>query len=157
MSTPTSDLANAIAAFNHASIAGAEQLHGLTYHPGDGPVYNLGPIRARTLFTTPDGTHLVDLRLVIESATTDPTTRAALEREHVVNVAASGDCIEMWVYTDVRGRYDAVLVPVDQAAKLLNLPAPAPAQPGWARGWEDFPTISDADHLALEALPPSAL
>jgi hypothetical protein len=154
--TPHQQLTNAIAAYNQANIAEAEQLHGLTYHPGDGPIYALGPVRARTLFTAPDGTHLVDLRLIIESATTDPTTRAALQ-EHVVNAAATGDCIEMWLYTDVRGKYDAVLVPVAQAAKLLGLPAPLPAEPGWARGWEDFPTISDADHLALDELPPSTL
>ncbi|MEW2518156.1 hypothetical protein [Actinacidiphila alni] len=123
----------------------------LTYLGEAGPVFLLGTIRVRGTFTDAAGRYWADAALVAESLITG-SDMSRLTRDYWRD--AAGNCTEfhsLWIATSERGLWDATISPLDQIAVQLHLPAPTPFPDGWARSWNDFPTISDAQEIAIVA------
>jgi hypothetical protein len=115
----------------------------------DGPAYLLGDVRVRAFFVDVDGRHWVDACLAVESMArlVLPGT-ASLEgyRQLAVDVDAAHD---LWVFTDTRGRWNAVMAPVDGLARRWGYPPPTRLPDGnWARNWLDLPERTDEQELA---------
>lgn len=111
----------------------------------DGPVFAFADTRARAWFIGSDGRYWADGSLLIESLNhrdtlTEAYTQALCDPD--------GEARDLWVFTDTRGKWNAMLAPVDEIARLLQLPAPILMPPGnWSRSWWAFPHRTDEQEI----------
>ncbi|MER5473740.1 hypothetical protein [Streptomyces sp. NPDC002685] len=118
----------------------------------DGPAYLLGDFRVRAQFEDIHGRHWIDAFLALESLRSiggvgdrDP---GLIESYHQLAVDAN-EARDLWVFTDTRGRWNAVMVPVDELARRWGYQTPVLLPDGnWARGWLDLPERTDEQELA---------
>lgn len=141
-------LAEAIAAFNDAERAEFIASTGLTWLGLDGPVYVIGDARAKALFVGRDGRHWADGALFVESIGGLVNNPALLEGYRQA-ISCADDVEDLWVYTDARGRWNALVAPVDSIARACGYPEPFRMPDGdWARTWWDAPARTDEAELA---------
>jgi hypothetical protein len=118
----------------------------------DGPTYLLGDIRVRALFADIHGRHWVDASLAVESLRSvggvGERNPGLIESYQQLAVDAD-EARDLWVFTDTRGRWNAVMVPVETLARRWGYPPPVLLPDGnWARGWLDLPERTDEQELA---------
>lgn len=141
----------AITAFNRGEIADLISDTGLRWIGLDqGKVYALGEgerhIRVLAPFQSPDGRWWADAALAIESLDEGDVVT---EYWHQNIAGGGGDCHDLWIYSDMRGRWNALIAPVDQLAAQLDLQQVTELPPGnWARNWWTDPERNDAQELA---------
>ncbi|MFF4347564.1 hypothetical protein [Streptomyces sp. NPDC001530] len=115
----------------------------------DGPTYLLGDVRVRTFFEDIHGRHWVDAYLAVESLTgigRPDSGHMEMYRQLAIDMDEARD---LWVFADTRGRWNAVMAPVDQLARRWGYPPPVRLPDGnWARGWLDLPDRTDEQELA---------
>ena len=143
---------DALRAFNQAERAEFMAATGTRWLGLDGPVYILGEVRAKTIFDDSRGRHWVDAALAIESYSgtgCPPSWPLEAFRDVAVDLPEADD---LWVFTDTRGRWNAVMAPVAELARVWELPPPT-ILPGnnWARTWLDLPERTDNEELAWVA------
>lgn len=137
----------AILAFNQAERA-EFMLDTSTWWLGlDGPVYHLGDVRVKAFFTDSQGRHWVDAALAVESLSGYDGSDALMEGYRQAAVAADL-AADLWVCTDVRGKWNAVMAPVVELAGIWGYPPPVRRPDGdWARTWLDLPERTDEQEL----------
>jgi hypothetical protein len=141
------DLEDAIIAFNRTQIAELALETGLLFRGLDnGRVHLLGAVRVLAMFQGADGRWWGDAALAIESM--DPDDEHMTEYWHQQIAGCADECHDLWVYSDVRGKWNALIVPLAEMARRLELDAPLEMPPGeWARTWWDLPTRTDSQEL----------
>lgn len=115
----------------------------------DGPTYLLGDTRAKALFEDSRGRHWADGALVAESighSAGDPMLTDSLHQDLC---HPDIEVRDLWVVTDSRGRWNALMAPIEVIAREFDRPPPVllPGQ-NWARTWWTQPTRSDEQELA---------
>ncbi|MEU9405072.1 hypothetical protein AB0E08_05090 [Streptomyces sp. NPDC048281] len=113
----------------------------------DGPTYLLGDIRVKALFLDASDRHWVDAYLAVESLCGISQDNAHTEAYR--QLAIDGNEVrDLWVFTDTRGRWNAVMIPVDELARRWGYPPPVLLPDGnWARNWLDLPERTDEQEL----------
>ncbi|WP_326786427.1 hypothetical protein [Streptomyces sp. NBC_00151] len=149
MSNHKQQLDAAIQAFNQAERTEFMLTTATRWLGTDGPAYILGDIRVRALFEDIHGRHWADAYLAVESLSdagrADPD-HMEMYRQLAVDMDEARD---LWVFTDTRGRWNAMMTPVEQLARRWEFPPPALLPgPNWARGWLDLPERTDGQELA---------
>ncbi|MFD9225239.1 hypothetical protein ACFWDI_35745 [Streptomyces sp. NPDC060064] len=148
MSDHTKHLENAMRAFNEAERAEFTATNNLTWLGLDGPTYLLGDVRAKAFYTGADGRHWVDAYLVVESLSGLVTNAGHLEGYRQL-AAEMDEGDDLWVCTETRGKWNAVMTPIDTLARAWGYPPPALMPTGnWARTWLDMPERTDQMELA---------
>lgn len=135
--------------YNRSSLAEFQLSTGLRYLGDECPVYIANPVRIKALFVDATGQHWCDARLVAESAYRRSTPAGEYFRSEIgglLNVAH-----DLWVMTIERGRHDALIAPIAEACRALDLDPPVPFAPGWARSWRTFDWLDDPRGLLLAA------
>lgn len=139
----------AILAFNQAERAEFMLDTGTLWLGLDGPAYLLGDVRVKAYFEDIHGRHWVDAYLAVESMAglILPGT-ASLEGYRQLAIDAT-EAQDLWVFTDTRGRWNAVMTPVAELARRWGYPPPVRLPDGnWARTWLDLPERTDEQELA---------
>lgn len=141
-------LHDAMLAFNQAERAEFILDTGTRWLGLDGPVYLLGDVRVKTFFEDSHGRHWVDSALAVESLSGYANNGVLMEGYRQAAVAL--DAVEdLWVCTDVRGKWNAVMAPVADLADLWGYPPPVRLPDGeWARTWLDLSERTDEQELA---------
>lgn len=139
----------AILAYNQAERAEFVLDTGTRWLGLDGPAYLLGDIRVKAFFVDAQGRHWADAYLAVESLSGigqgDPAHRE-MYRQLAIDAAEARD---LWVFTDTRGRWNAVMAPVAELAHRWGYPPPVRLPAGnWARTWLDMPERTDEQELA---------
>jgi hypothetical protein len=139
----------AIRAFNEAERMGFMLTTASRWLGDDGPTYLVGEVRVKALFVDIFGRHWADGALVAESighTAPDPYVEDYL---HTMLCHPDVECHDVWQFTDTRGRWNALMAPVDVIAREFDYPAPSvlPGQ-NWARSWETLPERTDEQELA---------
>lgn len=149
MSLHQTRLEDAIRGFNQAERADFLLATSTRWLGIDGPVYLLGDVRVRALFVDDLDRHWVDAYLAVESLTGIGRLNAS-QVEMYRQLAIDADEVDdLWVFTDTRGRWNAVMTPVTTLASRWGYPAPVRLPDGnWARNWLDLPERTDEQELA---------
>lgn len=148
----SSEVDAAIRAFNRASIAEFSAATGTRWLGIDGPVYRLSAIRVRALFTgNADGRPWGDAALVAESISGNRCPELD-EDCHAAMCAPGVECRDLDIYSDMRGRWNGLVAPLDEISSQLHL-APAVHMPDttWARNWWTIPHRTDDQEMAWAA------
>lgn len=114
----------------------------------DGPAYQLGDVRGKALFVDTAGRHWADGALVAESLG-HIAGGATLAEAYNQALCAQDEARDLRVWTETRGRWNALMAPVDVIAHAFGYPPPT-RLPGdnWARTWWDTPGRTDEEELA---------
>lgn len=148
MSNHTEALYDAMLAFNRIERAEFMLDTGTLWLGLNGPTYLLGDIRVKALFEDTHGRHWCDAMLAVESLSGYSSNNVLMEgyRQAATDMDAAGD---LWVCTDARGKWSAVMTPVTVLATTWGYPPPVRLPDGdWARTWLDIPGRSDEQELA---------
>ncbi|MFJ4201562.1 hypothetical protein ACIP2Y_18265 [Streptomyces sviceus] len=115
----------------------------------DGPTYLLGDVRAKALFEDIYGRHWVDAYLAVESLTGIGNRNPALMEGYRQTAVDIREACDLWVYADTRGKWNAIMTPIEDLAAAWGYP-PAVRLPdgNWARTWLDMPERTDEQELA---------
>jgi len=144
-------LAAAIDAFNKAALEGLQVEHGLRYRRTPA-VYQAGRIRIGCMFTGPDGRHWADGALVAESVNSLPDVSRDMAEYWSDQPSQVREADDLWVFTETRGRWNAIVAPVTEIARIFELDEPVRMPAGnWARTWWDLPQRTDGQELAWVA------
>jgi hypothetical protein len=118
----------------------------------DGPTYLVGDVRVKVFFEDIHGRHWVDAALAAESlywvggvGLRNPELIECY-RASAVDITEARD---LWVCADVRGKWNAIMTPVEDLASAWGYPSPVRLPDGnWARTWLDLPERTDEQELA---------
>ncbi|MET7890625.1 hypothetical protein [Streptomyces mirabilis] len=149
MSDHKQQLDAAVRAFNTAERT-EFMLHTATRRLGlDGPAYIVGDIRVMALFEDIHGRHWADGALAAESLGHLAGGQETEDRYHELLCHPDIECRDLWMFADNRGRWNALMAPIDVIAHEFGYPPPI-ALPGqnWARSWWTLPERSDEQELA---------
>ncbi|WP_075662262.1 hypothetical protein [Streptomyces acidiscabies] len=139
-------LDNAIRNFNVAERVAFTIATATRWLGTNGPTYLLGTIRVKAYFVDTRGRHWVDAYLAVESLTGTTPDDAETYRQMAIDAEEARD---LWVFTDTRGRWNAVMTPVTELARRWEYPPPVRLPDGnWARGWLDLPERTDEQELS---------
>jgi hypothetical protein len=114
-----------------------------------GPTYLIGDVRVKALFEDIHGRYWADAYLAVESLSGIGRPNPDLMevyRQAAVDISEARD---LWVCTDVRGKWNAIMTPVEGLANAWGYPPPVRLPDGnWARTWLDLPERTDEQELA---------
>ncbi|MER7927031.1 hypothetical protein ABTY96_28395 [Streptomyces sp. NPDC096057] len=152
MSDHKERLAAAIEAFNKAERMTFMLTVAARWLDGDGPTYVMGEVRVKALFVDIFGRHWADGALAAESLAHAAGDRTLADYHHERLCHPDVEVHDLWVYADTRGRWNALVAPVDVIAAELGYPPPV-LLPGrnWARTWTTLPDRTDEQELAWVA------
>jgi len=139
------ELEAAMVRYNQRSVAELCERSGLRYLGPEGPVFIAGSTRIRSLFVDSDGQYWCDARIVVRSAYFKGPAYDYYE-DQLFNGFAD-DAHDLWIVTEERGRFDAIIARIDRTAEVLHLPKPEPFPQGWCRHWRTLLFMPDAVQL----------
>ncbi|MFC6017236.1 hypothetical protein ACFP2T_13590 [Plantactinospora solaniradicis] len=143
------ELTAAITRYNGIQRAELEKETGLRWLGGMGTIFAAGTVRIRALFVDPVGRQWADACLAVESAYLRHPAHDYYADQPGASMEPAHD---LWVMTQWRGMWNAILVPIDEICSRLDLPDPVPvALRGYARTWDTMPMVTDAEALAAAA------
>ncbi|MCQ4043846.1 hypothetical protein ACFOSC_26645 [Streptantibioticus rubrisoli] len=143
------ELHDAIGRFNSAEIAEFSLETGTRWLGDNGPTYIVGDVRAKGLAVDEHGRHWADGALVAESLAHLTGSSATGEAYRQALCLPEVECRDLIVFTDTRGRWNALMAPVEAMADAFGYPPPARLPDGnWARTWWDLPERTDEEELA---------
>jgi hypothetical protein len=146
MSDHKQQLHEAMRAFNEAERAEFCSTNSVTWLGLDGPTYLVGDARAKAFCVGADGRHWIDGYLFVESLSGLVDNPGLMEAYR--QAIASDEADDLWVCTDTRGQWNAIMAPVDFVARTCGYPPPILLPPGnWARTWWDMPERTDEQEL----------
>ncbi|MDF6043219.1 hypothetical protein LRD69_13890 [Streptomyces sp. JH14] len=151
MSDHKQQLEAAMRAFNEAERAEFTLTTSTRWLGNSGPTYLLGDVRVAALFEDARGRHWVDAFLAVESLTgiAELARRnGGLMEGYRWAAAQMDDAHDLWVCTETRGKWNAVLAPIGSLAHTWGYPPPVRMPNGnWARTWMDMPERTDQQEL----------
>ena len=115
----------------------------------DGPTYLVGDIRAKVFFEDIHGRHWVDATLLVESLDLGQSVEPWQIDDYRDRAVDVTEAVDLWVFTETRGLWNAIMAPVDELSKAWGYPPPTRLPDGdWARTWLDLQSRTDGQELA---------
>lgn len=148
MSNHKQQLDAAVRAFNAAErtefmLATATRWLGL-----GGPTYIVGDVRVKAFFEDIHGQHWADAYLGVESLHQIGRQNPDLMETYRQAAVDISNARDLWVCTDTRGKWNAIMTPVEDLADAWGYPPPVRLPDGnWARTWLDLPERTDEQEL----------